>query len=97
MLDIKLSYNDLNRFFENIKNTKKDDNFKNIINDLIYYIKNDESSFDIEKIFDIFNNYDKEILRSREIHSEENIISNEYMLDLNELEKEPYSSDSDNE
>ena len=97
MLDIKLSYNDLNRFFENIKNTKKDDNFKNIINDLIYYIKNDESSFDIDKIFDIFNNYDEEILRSREIHSEENIISNEYILDLNELEKEPYSSDSDNE
>lgn len=97
MLDIKLSYNDLNRFFENIKNTKKDDNFKNIINDLIYYIKNDESSFDIDKIFDIFNNYDKEFLRSREIHSEENLISNEYMLDLNELEKEPYSSDSDNE
>ena len=97
MLDIKLSYNDLNRFFENIKNTKKDDNFKNIINDLICYIKNDESSFDIDKIFDIFNNYDEEILRSREIHSEENIISNEYMLDLNELEKEPYSSDSDNE
>ena len=97
MLDIKLSYNDLNRFFENIKNTKKDNNFKNIINDLIYYIKNDEASFDIDKIFDIFNNYDKEILRSRETHSEENLISNEYMLDLIELEKEPYSSDSDNE
>ena len=39
------------------------------------YIKNDESSFNIDKIFAIFDNYDKEILRSKEIHSEENTIS----------------------